>query len=1797
MGLFSGMSRTSGHKPGQEEEAIQTLSNRLQHASLSADRKSAVLGLKSFSRQFREPVVQHGLRALLLTLGKDYDNAPVVKAVLETLLILFLRGEDASEDQALGWILNQSRVQNGKYPSPLLVERISLDEFSDWIADEMILSDEHIKVLMDIFQEHQGFQVRMFSLQLLEAVVATRPERAKDCVINTPLAVSTIVGLLDDPNDPIRNETILLLMALVNHNFNIQKLVAFENTFEKIFEIIEEEGGIRGSILVQDCMTLLTNLLRYNASNQKFFLEADCVPKLARLIAEPLEDNQYPENDPILSAPIIWTDQRLQNMTIALEICESFVDSDNQELARNQEILFSCGIFFSVLKLVFSPVTEIPIRKTALKVTGGIIANNPDLQYQFALIDVPYMDPSMPMQLQTFDHNIPAPLALLNWTLVVNSVHLFEVRVAALQCLIAYLKGNEEAKLAFITDQIKASKNPNHYSERRENDTQPDQDAPENQFESIPSGENPNKTPYANIFTTLTVYDSDMKLNPYRVWFAAVLLLYISQDSPETKLLMRKTKIGDAEEGEEEMCLIQALSGMLITNLDNSDPRIAIGYLILLTLWMYEDFDAVNDFLGDPSMIKAILAFLTKNSTESSDLVHGMCCIVTGVCFEFTTKSSPVPRANLYDLITKALGADHYSQKVKQFKDNSLFKRFELECDLELDKDSTGLPALFFIPEYVELVKDNFYRIRKALIRGPEFEPRSRISFEVFEELENKNVGLRKELETLQKLSQECKEQLKLEMLHCEKELESITKSLEACRSELDETKQSEQALTTHIEELSGQLKVLQSEKSKCDSSLTHYTNEYNRVSKLHGQDEEVINSLKLKLMIVEASKQKAEDGINKMSRELFQLTKEQKESQSKIASQDQQMKKIKDSLEAEIQKYRVKAETAHKANQELKAKLQMVQEKIVEQPESVKIKELQTEISQWEEKNDSLMEKLRAAASVVQELRHEKTQLQQNKNNLEIELIKAYEDLEALSNVLDEVRELREGTDSVYPDNIEALKKQIESVTKEKSELESQLESALKNLEDLTATANESSKNRCEAAPSKEDTSVIDESANYKEQILRLKSELEELQAIILQLQESFERQKEDLIEQLNTIKSQEQDMKNGQETSEQSSTRNLHENTEESSLKNIQETLAEPIPEIVQDKNLQAEIDYLKEQLDKKSYDLGLTETRMKHLESNIEILSQSASSSLASFKQSQDNLKTRIIELEEEKREMMEEIEMLKQTYSEASEKQQDELDDMENTNMDLELKNSNLEKNRDELLQKLTKLEKDSALKIQMLSQKTEELEQLVEKTKAEKDRLNSEYIELEKLTNIISSELQAKEALLQAMNNKGGDLAAKDKIVIEIKERLAHAISELGECAQSLRVVTQEKSELQKLHLEEQARVEALNSRILELESEIESNADNLEQTRAEKRKLSSLLTEYIDLKKAYNENVEKTASLELEKRELQEALKIKTNALQENKRVTQESSQAAIAEYTERISKLEFSLLQNQKSHDQELSAVRDEAKEKIEELSQKATSLENVISQSHQQEITNEETLSLQQELASVNDKLGSCRLELDEKKSQIKELSTEIEDKTKTIDSLVAEKQDLQETTLLNEDSEKMLQKRNTGIEEQLREQIEQNQSSALEVEKLTAKLVSLETELQEKEDMIAQVQRRVSQEMAERARETMDSDEVINLRNGASELEAKLELANHKCQQLESQLERVTEELQGPKGDNDSQATTEQQLQQAKLEKESAQKDLYDMMILYEEQEKQLQEYTRRMEALDMPALSDDHTHGGQ
>jgi hypothetical protein len=70
-------------------DTISTLSSRLASATLLEDRRAAILGLRSFAKEYPASVASGALRGLIAALTQDGEDVDTLKVVLETLLMLF----------------------------------------------------------------------------------------------------------------------------------------------------------------------------------------------------------------------------------------------------------------------------------------------------------------------------------------------------------------------------------------------------------------------------------------------------------------------------------------------------------------------------------------------------------------------------------------------------------------------------------------------------------------------------------------------------------------------------------------------------------------------------------------------------------------------------------------------------------------------------------------------------------------------------------------------------------------------------------------------------------------------------------------------------------------------------------------------------------------------------------------------------------------------------------------------------------------------------------------------------------------------------------------------------------------------------------------------------------------------------------------------------------------------------------------------------------------------------------------------------------------------------------------------------------------------------------------------------------------------------------------------------------------------------------------------------------------------------------------------------------------------------
>ncbi|KAL9619948.1 MAG: hypothetical protein Q9160_005505 [Pyrenula sp. 1 TL-2023] len=646
-------------------DTINTLSGRLQSATLLEDRRAAILGLRSFAKQYPASVASGALRPLISSLTKDGDDADTIKVILETLLMLF----------------------NPDDNSPEASEEIGL-----WLADEFTQRQDNITVVLDLL-ETRDFYSRLYALQLISYISSSRPERTQECIFSAPLGVSRLVATLDDSREAVRNETLVLLVSLTPSSTELQKVVAFENAFDRVFHLIEIEGSLtHGGSVVQDCLSLLANLLSLNISNQSFFRESGCIAKLARLLADASNEEESEEG------VAEWTrTQRDMNLWGTLSILQLFLVRGSVGTPVSQSAFWNSGLVQQVLRLAFNQRLGSNIRSKALNTCADLIRENHPLQEQFGDLTVAKNIEKKDSNL-TNGHAKPDGVQRINVIEGLLGVSLesapsnqLDFRLAACECVKAFFTGHSGIRSHVLRRAI---------------------DGFQNGSDTIP-----------NILLVLLEQDDDKtSTNPYQRWIAAVLLFHLLYENPEAKAMALGITEGDSENGEEVVTCIQLLASTLMTAVQrNEDSRISTAYLMLLSGWLFEDPDAVNDLLGEASSVQGLINAARSNLMATS-LTSGLSVFLLGIIYEFSSKDSPVPRKTLHNLLIDRLGREQYLDKLKKLRREPAVRDFEVLSPASQADTDGSLPEVYFDGTFIEFFKDNFSRILRAIDRDPGIE-------------------------------------------------------------------------------------------------------------------------------------------------------------------------------------------------------------------------------------------------------------------------------------------------------------------------------------------------------------------------------------------------------------------------------------------------------------------------------------------------------------------------------------------------------------------------------------------------------------------------------------------------------------------------------------------------------------------------------------------------------------------------------------------------------------------------------------------------------------------------------------------------------------------------------------------------------------------------------------------------------------------------------------------------------------------------------------------------------------------
>lgn len=395
---------------------MDRLVNRVTTSTLLEDRRDACRALKALSKKYRLEVGAHGMDALRQILEMDRADCEIVGYCLDALCNITSREifEEETETNA------HMNVNVGEQ-----------------FAEMFIKNTENISLVLGFLEEYD-FRVRWPAVKFLTCLLEAKPKEIQDVILVSPMGVSKLMDLLLESREVIRNDALLLLTQLTKSNANIQKIVAFENAFDRLFDIIREEGYTDGGIVVEDCLLFMLNLLRNNTSNINFFKEGSYIQKLAPMFI-------IPEN----IEEIGWSPQKVSNVHCLLQLVRTLVAPSNpvQIVSSCQKALRNANLLEALCNILMASGVPADILTETINTVGEVIRGNLTNQEYFANV----MAPSNP----------PRPAIVVLLMSMVNEKQPFSLRCAVLYCFQCFLFKNEIGQAQVVQTLLPSSSSNN----------------------------------------------------------------------------------------------------------------------------------------------------------------------------------------------------------------------------------------------------------------------------------------------------------------------------------------------------------------------------------------------------------------------------------------------------------------------------------------------------------------------------------------------------------------------------------------------------------------------------------------------------------------------------------------------------------------------------------------------------------------------------------------------------------------------------------------------------------------------------------------------------------------------------------------------------------------------------------------------------------------------------------------------------------------------------------------------------------------------------------------------------------------------------------------------------------------------------------------------------------------------------------------------------------------------------------------------------------------------------------------
>ncbi|XP_075888652.1 general vesicular transport factor p115 isoform X5 [Nelusetta ayraudi] len=644
MNFFRGVmgGQAAGPQPSGAE-TIQKLCDRVASSTLLEDRRDAVRALKSLSKKYRMEVGAQAMDHLINILQTDRSDSEILGYALDTLYNIICNDEEEEQDES-----EDESAQK------------QADDLGAQFTDQFIQDPEHVTLLLALLEEFD-FHVRWPGVKLLTALLKNQGIQVQGIILVSPMGVSRLMDLLADSREVIRNDGLLLLQQLTKTNAAIQKIVAFENAFERLLDIITEEGSSDGGIVVEDCLLLLLNLLKNNSSNQNFFKEGSYIQRMKPWF-EVGDDNSG------------WSAQKVTNLHLMLQLVRVMVSPVNPPgaTASCQKSMYQCGLLQQLCTILMATGVPADILTETINTVSEVIRGSQVNQDYFASVNAP--------------SNPPRPAIVVLLMSMVNERQPFVLRCAVLYCFQCFLYKNQKGQGEIVATLLPSTIDANCIS--------------------------------AGQLLCGGLFSADSLSN----WCAAVALAHALQDNLTQKEQLLRVQLATSL-GKPPVSLLQQCTNILSQgdkiNRRGSKVQTRVGLLMLLCTWISNCPIAVTHFLHNQENVPFLTAQISENLGEDERLVQGLCALLLGICIYYNDNSlENYTKEKLKQLIEKRIGKENFVEKLGFITKHELYSR-------AAQKPQPIFPSpeqMLFDHEFTKLVKELEGMITKAVHKSSEEE-------------------------------------------------------------------------------------------------------------------------------------------------------------------------------------------------------------------------------------------------------------------------------------------------------------------------------------------------------------------------------------------------------------------------------------------------------------------------------------------------------------------------------------------------------------------------------------------------------------------------------------------------------------------------------------------------------------------------------------------------------------------------------------------------------------------------------------------------------------------------------------------------------------------------------------------------------------------------------------------------------------------------------------------------------------------------------------------------------------------